>query len=459
MTLFDFVKLRAAPTTTISNPFLNDPDRNFQLFVKDPFTPTIELEPKGVRCGRSSLLLLTEPSDTVELTVWNSAKADITVRSRVGGGTWTMDHRDIPNAPDVQRLTFHHGGIRQIDLTSSGELFLQAMAFSSEDGAAALTGLVSATGRRFDPKAAVLYGQFVKAAYTMYRADPGNLTPSQSADFPTGYRLAAWVQMRDFVIGSTGPVFYGFIAQSMADANHFVLAIRGTSNGIEWWDDLNALYMTTFKVPGCGSVGAGFARIYDTLEVVERPTGAPMAAAAQSLRAAGGFSQQLSSLVRRHAAASAQTAGFAASATVEVTGHSLGAALATLYALENARTDQVSNRALCTFASPYVGDQTFAAVFNGLGLTSWRIVNLPDIVPNLPPAILGFTHVGNEQVLNSTGKVQSSVSCWHSLATYLSLIDSTLQPDPGCRLTATAAVLPHAGPLPGAATPQLVPPG
>jgi pimeloyl-ACP methyl ester carboxylesterase len=166
-----------------------------------------------------------------------------------------------------------------------------------------------------------------------------------------------------------------------------VLFRRGTSNAIELWDDINAALKTPFKIPGCGSVALGFARIYDTLEVVERPTGAATAATAQSLRAVGGFSRQVSALLARHVAATARTAGFAPSATVDVTGHSLGAALTTLYTMENARSDKISNPLLCTFASPLVGDATFAAAFNGLGLTSWRIVNAPDLVPKLPPEI------------------------------------------------------------------------
>ena len=201
----------------------------------------------------------------------------------------------------------------------------------------------------------------------MYDAAPNNLTPPPSNDFPTGYNLVAWVQMQDVIIGSTGQTFYGFIAQSTADRNRFVLAIRGTSNGVEWWDDVNAAVLIPFRVPGCGSVGAGFARIYNTLEVVECPTGPATAAIVpQSLRAIGGFSQQVANLVARHDAVTAQATGFAASAAIEVAGHSLGAALATLYTLENAYTVKVNNPALCTFASPAVGDLTFATAFNGL---------------------------------------------------------------------------------------------
>jgi hypothetical protein len=85
-------------------------------------------------------------------------------------------------------------------------------------------------------------------------------------------------------------------------------------------------------------------------------------------------------------------------------------------------------------------------------LTSWRIVNAPDIVPNLPPEILGFTHINTLQLYNSSGNLQPSLSCWHALATYLSLIDPTLQPDPDCRLLAAPAVAPEG---PAVAAPEL----
>jgi hypothetical protein len=232
----------------------------------------------------------------------------------------------------------------------------------------------SRTGSLFDAKAAVLYGRFVQAAYTMYHADPTNLTPPPSSDFPTGYQLVGWIQMQDFILGSIGPTFYGFIAQSTSNVNQFIVAIRGTSNGVEWWDDANAVIKTPFKVPGCGSIGSGFARIYDTLEVVERPSPSVPAVAARSLRSAGTFAQQISDLITRHAIASARAVGLSAASSVDVTGHSLGAALATLY---NACTNQISNPLLCTFASPLVGDDTFAAAFNAIGLTSWRIQSRP----------------------------------------------------------------------------------
>ena len=95
-------------------------------------------------------------------------------------------------------------------------------------------------------------------------------------------------------------------------------------------------------------------------------------------------------------------------------------------------------QSLYTFASPMIGDQTFVSTFNGLGLTSWRIINEQDIVQILPPGP-NYRHVDTEQSFNSKGKVQQSISCCHALATYLSLIDPSLKPDVQCQLPAQIA--------------------
>jgi len=296
----------------------------------------------------------------------------------------------------------------------------------------------AATVLAFDSKVAAACGRFVQAAYSMYNSDPSNLTPPPSSDFPPGYQLVGWVQMQDFLIESTGPIFYGFVAQSTTDLNRFVVALRGTENGFEWWDNFNSAFMTPFKIAGCGSVGAGFSRIYDTLEIIERrPATAP---AARTLASAGGFSRQVAGLVSRcFGNQQSERTAFAPTATVDVTGHSLGGALATLYVMENALTEQITNPLLCTFASPAVGNSTFVTTFNGLRLTSWRIFNMPDLVPKLPPALLGFAHVDAGQRVDSTGTVNSSPTCWHALSTYLSLIDPMTLPDPTCRRPVVSA--------------------
>jgi hypothetical protein len=54
----------------------------------------------------------------------------------------------------------------------------------------------------FDSARAVLYGQFLYAAYKMYESAPRDPTPPPSV-LPADYKFVAWVQMRDFIINET----------------------------------------------------------------------------------------------------------------------------------------------------------------------------------------------------------------------------------------------------------------
>lgn len=73
---------------------------------------------------------------------------------------------------------------------------------------------------------------------------------------------------------------------------------------------------------------------------------------------------------------------------VVVCGHSLGAAIATLCAYELSLTKEIPI-CLYTFASPRVGNIEFANDFdNQDSITNFRIVNVSDIIPTLPTAIM-----------------------------------------------------------------------
>jgi triacylglycerol lipase len=286
-----------------------------------------------------------------------------------------------------------------------------------------------------DAKLAILYGRFIQAAYTMYGNDPTKLTPPPSVDFPAGYQLTAWIQMQDFFIfGSTGPVFYGFIAHSTQGPNVPVLAIRGTDNDLKWWDDISSLGMQAFNVPNCGNVGMGWEKIYETLEVVEHSSGAD-GAVPHSLKAVGRFTAQVAEHLKRYAGADP------APGSIDVTGHSLGAALAILYAAENSLTHKLpAIRNLYTFASPMIGDQTFVDIFNGLKLNSQRVINEQDIVRILPPGLF-YRHVDTEVAYDSRGKVQQSLTCCHALSSYLHLIDPTYPLSSACQPDTQVAAL------------------
>jgi triacylglycerol lipase len=310
----------------------------------------------------------------------------------------------------------------------------------------------------FDPATAVNYGRFVSVAYAMYTAAPNSPTPPP-LPLPTGYKFIAWVQMQDFIIASSGWSFYGIVAQSMSDPNRFVLAIRGTSNPVEWFDDATSLILAPWA--GQGHVGYGFNRIYQTLRIIDVAPQAPNATAAfaDSLEEAGSFADQVAAMTHRHAAGAAAATGAPmtealaqTSKRVDVVGHSLGSALATLYVAENASKGAhidgttVNTPLLCTFASPRVGDATFAAAFDNLGLTSWRVVNQLDVVPYLPPADFGFVHVQTPEDYNSGFRVRWSVGCWHALATYLHLLDPKMPLGSGCAVGAGATLAARVAP-------------
>jgi len=88
------------------------------------------------------------------------------------------------------------------------------------------------------------------------------------------------------------------------------------------------------------------------------------------------------------------------------TGHSLGAALATLAA------DRYGNvQGLYTFGSPRVGDDAFRADFH---VNTYRFVHNNDIVCRVPPPGL-YHHVGLVKYLDSTGALHDNPSFWERL--------------------------------------------
>jgi len=84
------------------------------------------------------------------------------------------------------------------------------------------------------------------------------------------------------------------------------------------------------------------------------------------------------------------------------TGHSLGAALATLAA--SARTPSK----LITFGSPRVGDAEFVKTLRGCEIL--RYVDCCDIISQLPPEIAGFNHCGDLHYIDQTGNILSDAS-------------------------------------------------
>ena len=79
-----------------------------------------------------------------------------------------------------------------------------------------------------------------------------------------------------------------------------------------------------------------------------------------------------------------------------ILGHSLGAAMAQLYALDIYVHYNITNLEVHTFGSPRVGNYAYAEFFNRTIPYSVRMTHQSDIVPSLPPASFGFHHVPRE---------------------------------------------------------------
>ncbi|MDC7788129.1 lipase family protein [Rhodoplanes sp. TEM] len=90
----------------------------------------------------------------------------------------------------------------------------------------------------------------------------------------------------------------------------------------------------------------------------------------------------------------ATLAGHAATDRLLITGHSLGGALAVL-AAQRAVIEHMLVPEVYTFGMPRVGNEAFARDYDAvLGRRTFRLVHGEDLVPTVPPSVLGFHHVG-----------------------------------------------------------------
>jgi triacylglycerol lipase len=189
----------------------------------------------------------------------------------------------------------------------------------------------------------------------------------------------------------------GFVAGSDA---FILVAFRGTqAEELEdWLTDLDA-------VPVDGPVGEVHKGFYDALSSVWND----LVAALQGMRQDG--------------------------QPLWITGHSLGAALATLAAARLLKENVVGSiSGLYTFGQPRTGDPAFAAWFDGLmRARMFRFVNNNDIVPHVPLPPL-YKHVGTFLYFDSDGKIQADEGFWGELKEGLegeakSLLEGKFKPD------------------------------
>jgi hypothetical protein len=190
----------------------------------------------------------------------------------------------------------------------------------------------------------------------------------------------------------------GILAVNEADPSDVYLAVRGTENIWEWLQDFNFLQRPFPNVSGAGLTEDGFTDMYLSFSLTPA-TGA------------GSFVKNVVNLLPSNA-------------MVTVTGHSLGAALATLLALDLSVNSSLPV-GLYTLASPRVGDLTFSHLFNHVVPNAYRIDNRFDVVPKTPPPLFYF-HIGDETELIPSPTMKLELGCEHALSSYLNMLAASI---------------------------------
>ncbi len=153
------------------------------------------------------------------------------------------------------------------------------------------------------------------------------------------------------------PIF-GFVATRPGAV---FVSIRGTETPGEWLCDFEAV--PTGCQIGAGTVHEGFQKVYEVI---------------------------------RDSSIDAFKTALHPGDELFVTGHSLGAALAVLFA--NDAVSLTPNVQVCTFAGPRTGLADFVTSYNARVPGTLRVVNRWDIVPNVPvpaPPLCLYKHVGS----------------------------------------------------------------
>jgi len=164
------------------------------------------------------------------------------------------------------------------------------------------------------------------------------------------------------------------------DNNFIIITFRGTQPDSlkNWITDLNFAKMTDYYIGKNAKVHSGFLDAYSTIRT-------SVQSAIKTLRAQNPGMQLM------------------------FIGHSLGAALSSLAAIDFAYSNPGVPLSSFNYGCPRVGNTGYAQAYSSM-VPTFRVINQKDIVPHLPFAALGFTHPTQEVWFNlkSVYKVCSS---------------------------------------------------
>ncbi len=159
---------------------------------------------------------------------------------------------------------------------------------------------------------------------------------------------------------------FGWMAR---DGHRLIVAFRGTQTPADWLKDFDFIPAPYMPIPGRGTVHQGFQLVYYAVR----------------------------DNILNYLAATAPGV-----TELLVVGHSLGAALAVL-AIPDLLAQLPGDVApiLYNFAGPRAGHRDFETFFDGRINVAWRVVNVWDVVPHVPPLLAGYVHVGQQLTIDS----------------------------------------------------------
>ncbi|TCO40758.1 lipase family protein [Dokdonella fugitiva] len=244
---------------------------------------------------------------------------------------------------------------------------------------------------------AAICASLVLTAYDQFNQWQAQGYPSQSRfqwtpkGLPLNYGASLWANVT--VLGVAWPEPFGFVAWDGA-GNAFI-ALRGTMTKADAVIDAEVDQTPYTLAAGFGNVQVGWNDVYAALSP----------------------------------ALLGQLGQIGAVSRLYFTGHSMGAALSTLAVPDVATNSAIKPAAgrsyvHYNFASPRVGDPGFAAGTNwGIAVPTFRIVNTEDIVPDVPPPLLGSTvyqHVGTPvdftaEYLTTDGNHSMADCYWYAI--------------------------------------------
>ena len=205
-----------------------------------------------------------------------------------------------------------------------------------------------------------------------------SLSPEAAASLRNDLRALGQLDIGLESTNGSDPDAFGFVVRETA-TGAIIVSIRGTQTPDEWVKNFTAIPVPFSAVAGFGTVHLGFEIMWNRIrgDVMDALRNLPTAT------------------------------------RITFLGHSLGGAMATLGTVDVKRNLNRPSVDLATVGSPRTGEIFFHKHFDGLIADAFRVAEIRDIVPHVPPAFLIWLHVGLHI------PVRSHVTQPHSLDSYL----------------------------------------